>query len=385
MDFFYDYRPARVVQAKRWYVEFYQINPETRVMERFREYHNLNRIKDLKQRLHIASRYASELNTNKLPYGYPFVETLKKYDDLPIQEAISMALKIKSRSDRKKTGGTYRSVVNYLMEYLLKKGITEINIRQFTFRHAVDFLDHTVEEKNITARTFNNYRQLLTSLWNELIDRSYITDNPWSKVKKMKVTDKNRKMLSQTDAQIIMNEAHEHSPMLFLSILLLYYCFIRPEEQRRLKVNNIDLMSGTIYIPGEISKNKRSETVTIPEAIIPALASVGLTGWHRNDFIFGKGLRPHPTIQCGANALNEAHRKIIHHLFQENKLRSITGISLYSWKDTGAMSLVRAGIDIYEVMKQMRHTDLSTTQKYLKSLSQINKGIYQLKSIMLPT
>ena len=54
------------------------------------------------------------------------------------------------------------------------------------------------------------------------------------------------------------------------------------------------------------------------------------------------------------------------------------------WKDTGAMALIRGGIDIYEVMRQMRHTDLSTTQKYLKSLTTVNTKIRDLSTILLP-
>jgi integrase len=200
----------------------------------------------------------------------------------------------------------------------------------------------------------------------------------------MKETDKNRLMLSATDAQIILNEIYTENKMLFLSILLLYYCFIRPEEQRRMRVHLIDIKGGTIYIPGDISKNKKSETVTIPTAIVPYLYEIGLDTWHRNDFIFGKGMRPHPDTQCGSNALNEAHKKVITRLYEQNKLRSINGISIYSWKDTGGMSLVCSGVDIYEIMRQMRHSDLSTTQKYLKSLSHINEKIRDLKSILLP-
>lgn len=377
--------PARLVKGVRWYIEFYQTNPITKCKERVREYCQMNRIKDVLQRQQWAVKYINELNTKLLPYGYPFVEISQLPESITIYDGVMLSFNIKCRSDRKKTGITYGSVVNYFIKYIKERGRENTQLKDFSFRDAIMFMDHAQISKELGARTYNNYRQFMTAIWNELKDRGYISDNPWSRVKKIKETDKNRLMLSHDDAQIILNEIHRTHKMLFLSVLLLYYCFIRPEEQRRMKAHLIDLKNGTIYIPGDISKNKKSETVTIPSAIIPYLYDLGVDKIHRNDFIFGQYLKPHPTKQCGSNSLNEAHKHLITRLYQEKKLRSITGISIYSWKDTGGMSLVHSGVDIYQIMRQMRHSDLSTTQKYLKSLSHINEKIRDLKILLLPT
>jgi integrase/recombinase XerD len=385
MSEYFQFMPARLVKGRRWYVEFYQTNPVTMSRERIREYCQMNRIKDLSERQNFGIRYINELNTKMLPYGYPYVEIAKLPAAITVQTAVDLAYKIKCRSDRAKTGGTYGTVVKYFMSYVVKVGREHSHVKEFSFRDAMMFMDHMVLDKKIKARTYNNYRMFLTSLWNELIERGYIAENPWARVKKQKATDKSRLMLSNRDAQIILDDAHRTHKMIFLSIMLLYYCFIRPEEQRRMRVHMIDLKNGSIYLPGDITKNKKSEMITIPKAILPYLYEVGLDRWHRNDFIFGSNLQPHPIKQCGANALNLHHKKIIDRLYQEKKLHTISGISLYSWKDTGAMALIRSGIDAYEVMRQMRHSDLSTTQKYLKSLSNINKNIRDLTEILLPS
>lgn len=385
MSEFFNYAPARLVKGLRWYIEFYQTNPITKTKERTREYCQMNRIKDMTERQNWAIRYVNELNTKLLPYGYPYVEQGKLPESISLYDGVMMAYKVKCRTDRAKTGGTYGTVVNYFIGYVKKLGREHSPLKDFSYRDAMNFMDHLISDKErLNARTFNNYRMFLTALWNELIERAYISENPFARVKKQKTTDKNRLMLSNADAQMILNEAYETNKMLFLSILLLYYCFIRPEEQRRMRVNMIDLVNGAIYVPGEITKNHRSEMITIPKAIIPYLYDIGVDRWHRNDFIFGSNLKPHPTKQCGANALNMHHKNLIQRLYQNKRLHSIQGISIYSWKDTGAMALIRAGIDVYEVMRQMRHSDLSTTQKYLKSLSNINKNIRDMSEILLP-
>lgn len=385
MSEYFQFMPARLVKGRRWYVEFYQTNPVTMSKERIREYCQMNRIKDLSERQNFAIRYINQLNSKLLPYGYPFVELAQLPANISVLDAVSLALKIKSRSDRVKTSRTYATVVKYFLSYVRNIGREHTHIKEFSFRDAMMFMDYIITDKKIGARTYNNYRMFLCALWSELIERGYITDNPWLRVKKQKATEKNRLMLSSRDAQIILDEAYSNHKMLFLSILLLYYCFVRPEEMRRMRVHMIDLANGSIYLAGDITKNKKSEMITIPKAIIPYLYDIGLDKWHRNDYIFGSNLQPHPSKQCGANALNLHHKKILDRLYQQKKLHSISGISIYSWKDTGAMALIKAGIDAYEVMRQMRHSDLSTTQKYLKSLSNINKNIRDLSEILLPS
>lgn len=381
---FYDYRPARLVKGVRWYLEYYQTDPITHVKERIREYHNLNRIQDKKERLRIAIRLVNHLNSSLLPYGYPYVEAESRPELISIDKGVGIALEIKCRSDRAKTGSSYRSIVHHFLNYIHEIGRGTTPLKDFGHQDAVMYMDHALINKNMSARTYNNYRQFMTSIWNELIERGYININPWTKIKKRRVTEKNRRMISPMEAQTIINYTWNTDKMLSLSIILLYYCFIRPGEQRQMRVGDIDLKSGIISLPGSITKNRKSEQVTIPNAILPLLYEIGLDKWYVGDYIFGKGLQPHPEVMCGANALAERHKSVINHLHQNGQLRSKSGISIYSWKDSGAMALIRAGIDIYEVMRQMRHSDLSTTQKYLKSLHSINKSIRDNQILILP-
>jgi len=48
--------------------------------------------------------------------------------------------------------------------------------------------------------------------------------------------------------------------------------------------------------------------------------------------------------------------------------------------------MIRQGVDAYEVMRQMRHSDLSVTQKYLKSLHSINAAVRDMPiTLCLPS
>lgn len=97
-------------------------------------------------------------------------------------------------------------------------------------------------------------------------------------------------------------------------------------------------------------------------------------------------MSPHPDIMVGSNTMLNRHNSIVNALVKAKKIRSAKGITLYSWKDTGGMALIKSGVDAYTLMRQMRHQDLETTQKYLKEIGTVNESIRDLKgNILLPT
>ena len=369
-----NYYPAVLKMNGRWYVEFYQTNPSTGQKTRFREYHQMNRIKDLTQRKKIGMDLARKIN-ELLPYGYPFVKVHDDSKFISLSDAIDLTMEIKSRSDRKKTVSTYQSVVHSFQNFIRLKKIETISADKFGQTEAMQFMDHITLTKKPAPRTYNNYISFMKSLFGELLERGYIQKNPWRTLKKSKIIDKNRRMLDENEVKTIFDSAYTTDKMLTLSIFLLYYCFIRPGEQRLMKVNMIDLKNGLINLPGYLTKNKKSETVTIPSVMMPYFDILKFDEWHPEDYIFGKGCLPHPDTPIGVNTLGEKHRTMVDLLYRSKAIRTKKGISLYSWKDTGAMALVKSGIDAYELMKQMRHSDLSTTQKYLKSLESVNKNV----------
>lgn len=384
MTDFQNWRPARLVKGVRWYIEYYQTDPVSGVMIRSREYLQMNRITDKRERLRFALNHISNLNNNLLPYGYPYKDSKNKQIIISIGEAVKIAMQIKSRSDRAKTVSSYKSVVDNFMKYIQKNNRQDAPLRDFGHTDAVMYLDYVLTEKSVGARTYNNYKQFMTAIWNELIERGYCAQNPWSKIKKLKVTEKNRKMLDDRDAQQILDAAMREDKQLLLAILLLYYCAIRPGEQRQMKAGYIDLENGVVTLPGSITKNKKSEHVTIPTEIIPVLRKLGVDKMHRNDFIFGKGFLPHPDEMCGANTMAERHKTIVNKLYEQGKIRTKTGTSIYSWKDTGAMSLIKSGVDPYEIMRHFRHSDLNTTQKYMQSLHSRSEAIRNFRGSLLP-
>lgn len=66
-----------------------------------------------------------------------------------------------------------------------------------------------------------------------------------------------------------------------------YYCFFRRTELTKLKVNDVNLKEGFITISGKNSKNKKTDNVTIPNALLPLLQK-HLENAKQNDYLFSR-------------------------------------------------------------------------------------------------
>ncbi len=373
------YLPAELkILPTVWYIEFYQTHPVSKKKVRFRKTFSLNRIKDKSERKRKAALHILDINA-KLPLGFPFID---EYNEAPkhtnIVAALDLAKSIKIEDARKKTAANLKSMHSIFMEFLHKKKWDGMHVSDFQKHHALEFLDYGLIKRKIGPITYNNYIGRMYTLFEALVIRKYCDENPFAGHKKKKSPGKKRRAFSNDERSTMAKYINENDRWLMLGILLQYHCFIRPVELRRLRFSMIDLNDGVIRMPGEVTKNKQNAIVTIPYSIIPTLKEYKFKSYPQNHLIYGVGIKPHPTDSCGHNTLNLRHKKILMKLKSKGKLFDINGLSFYSWKDTGAIELFKAKVNILEIMRQLRHTDLSTTQKYCNSLYTVNKEIQVL-------
>lgn len=375
--------PARLVQGQRWYIIFYQVDPITKKRRRFRETYDLNRIPDLEVRQRRANQIITQINI-KLPTGFPFEGTFKKdpaYTN--IVEAIAVAERIKCQSDRAKTIEAYRSMGSIFNDFLDIQEWTDMKIGAFQRRHALAFLDYAIFHRKIGNRTYNNYLFQMRAFFKELKERDYVSTNPFDDFKKKKLSGKTRRAFSEAEKNKVIKAVANKDKWLLLAILLQYYCFIRPIELLRLRFYMFDLKEGLIRLPSAVTKNKQNALVTIPDVLLPILQKYQLYQWDPRWLIFGAKIEPHPDKAAGKNSIRLRHKRVLEKLRKQGALLDLTGLTLYSWKDTGALELFKKKVNPLEIMKQLRHTDLATTQLYCQSLYSVNKEIKALDNDLL--
>lgn len=375
--------PARLVKGHRWYIVFYQLDPSVGERVRIRETYDLNRIPDLIERAHSAELLISQINA-KLPFGFPFEEAFKadaSYTN--ILDAIGVAEGIKCNTDRPRTVECYKSTAAIFCEFIKLNQWEDMNVGAFERKHAMAYMDYAVFDRGVGNRTYNNYLERTRALFKELLDRDYIRVNPFADFKKKKHNGKERRAFSDTEKDLVIKEIAKKDKWLLLAILLQYYCFIRPIELLRLQFYMIDLKEGLIRLPADITKNKQNSIVTIPDVLLPILKRYKLHTYDQSWVIFGVSIQPHTDKAAGRNTMNARHARILKELRKDKKILDIKGLSLYSWKDTGALELFKKKVNPLEIMKQLRHNDLATTQLYCQSLYNVNREIKALDNDLI--
>ena len=363
-----NYLPARLRRGKsRWDITYY-LNGE-----RVRKTYDLNRIKDVKERELYAHRLIHELNS-MLRSGKLTEEPDR---EINIIKAIHLAIDIKFSGMMENSKRTYKSNVKAFIAWLEAKRYDHLNVSEISRLHSVDFMDYAVRTRGIGARTYNNSVTHFRALWTELIDRGYVKLNPWKEVGRKREPGKTRRPLHPDEKDIIFSAIMKHNTWMAFAVLLIYYCFIRPAELRRLTVSMIDMEAGLVRLPPTITKNHQRANITIPDKLMDWIRNNIDLEHAGNFFLFGPEWTP-SSNRIPANKLNKTHKRIVMRLHREGKLRDVTGVQSYSWKDTGALLLFEMKVDLLQIMKQLRHGDLSTTQKYCQVLNEYAPEIKML-------
>lgn len=131
--------PARLVKGvNKWYILYYQTNPQTAELERFRPTYNLNRIKNIRLRNRTAKGYVDQIN-NLLPDGYPFTTDDPQYSS--INDALDFFEENKYADICTDAIRPYKRLVIDIKEYVEKKNI-KCRIGQFSSLNALGVMNY---------------------------------------------------------------------------------------------------------------------------------------------------------------------------------------------------------------------------------------------------
>ena len=137
-----------------------------------------------------------------------------------------------------------------------------------------------------------------------------------------------------------------------------------------------------IVLGGDQTKNRERAFITIPSVALDTLRSFEIDKVRPGYLLFGRDLQPHPKEAVGRNTISDRFREMLREMVKKGLLGSMEGYTAYSWKDTGALAMVRSGMDILAIQKHLRHKSLDTTQRYLQSLGIINQEVRDFRGII---
>ena len=357
--------------TKQWYVEYSCRNPNTDQMKRFREYGGFTKLRTARERYDHADRLINEIR-GKLASGWTPYDTVKRVsyeDELGMQKYaerwgkmresvpslrmyLSAFLQLKQETVIPHSYQTYRSKLRIFNEWAEHKGLDQVHVGCFTQERILEFFRYIVKENDLSVRSVKKYRQILHGFFDYLISRKLIVENPVCGVPRMgRKTDEAARPIPDRERKRLLDFMKRNDPQLWLVCLMEYYCAIRPNELRQLRIGDLDLENGVVRIPCTISKNGKTELVNIPNQLHRLLKSMGLEKYDYTDLLFSSGGTPGPAM-LGKNTLRYRFDRI------RDKLGLPPEYKLYSFKYTGASALVNAGIDTWELQRHMRHKSM---------------------------
>ena len=150
-----------------------------------------------------------------------------------------------------------------------------------------------------------------------------------------------------------------HNRPFLLVCYFLHYMLIRPKEICRLRLQDINVAKQTVYIDGQISKNKKSGVVTLPTPILEMLVDLDYFNAPTSYYIFSTGFRPGPKLCSERSYRHYWNNEIV------PALKFPKEYKFYSLKDTGITNMLRKNVDTVSVRDQARHSSIEITNIYV--------------------
>lgn len=298
-----------------------------------KDYANLNRIKDLAERRAAAERLLSSRNGQ------------------PAQELTEGALSALAK-DWITTRHSDRANTNEARQTAARTFEREMRLAKLTYQ--------TVDETFAWAysRKYNSHYVTTARTLLRLAIKAGLRPSPSPFAEVKKVEDHEPATLVPVALQgELLARIRARDAKVWLMCQLQYYTFIRPVEQVRLELCDIDLAARQITVPGTKSKNRRGHKVVIPEPLLPILTDWLATTRSGQRWLFEHAGKPY----CGHDSFRIHHQQVV------AGMSSLpAGVKLYSWKHCGAVAACRAGVPLRQLQMQLRHKSLDQMLAYLR-------------------
>jgi integrase len=288
---------------KDWYIQYYFYDPTFK--ERYKNGRltivkgGINQFKTLAERRQAAKillaeeiRMLTEEDYNPIT-GYRLIAPPMEYEidpATPFIEALKMAMgKIRVE---KSTASDLASVIRGVELSARQLRISHIRISEVRRKHIKSILENLMHtNERFTANRFNKYRSYLMMLFTELVELEAVESNPVREIRKQKVLQKQRILLTQEERTLINAELQKHHYEFWRFLIIFFHSGGREAELLRLRYEDIDLVNQRYKTIVRKGTTQREQLRTIKDVAVyfwQELMSVAKPG----DYIFSKGLVP---------------------------------------------------------------------------------------------
>lgn len=351
---------------KHAYVYFYVLDPDSvmqghpklvRLIKKF------NHIKDRKEQKEAALRFCQDVG-QKLRMGWnPLIDDRGRESFTPIGKALERYRDFVQRLYE--DGALREGTRNMYISHAVRLGAFNDSLArplEYTFQldrvFFESFLDHVYLDRNVNARTRNNYLNWLQTFSGWLKGHGYVSEDPTQGIRRLREETKERQPLEEEDMHRLQEYLNEHDPHFLLACMVHYYTLVRPKEMSFIRLRDISVKEQTLFISGKVSKNHRDAKVTLPAVVLRKMVELGVFGYPDDYFLFSWGFVPRA---------ERANEKIFRDRWA--RVRKALGFpskyKFYSLKDNGVTDVIDA-VGLTVAKDQARHSNVATTNRYVR-------------------
>lgn len=358
------YSLPRLHKGEKWYVDFYQMDRARGCMRRKKYY--INMAMAVRERTKYARELIARLSTllrcgwNVWSGAGKGLRTATSIEVLAELYRNHLLKSVGAGTLRPSSVGRYTSYLNNFLRWSCSIRREPLAAAyEITREVIVDYLDYILLDCENTANYRNNNLVWLSSFCEFLAERGYIGANPCHGVAKLREGEKFREPFTAQQLSQLRDYLLREDPYYYLACLLTYYGLIRPLELTYIKIGDISIQDKAIVLHGEHTKNGRDAAIAINNIIVRHMVHLGVLSFPSHYYLFGTKFHPGEkriAVQSIRGRFNLIRRA----------LRWPMELQYYSLKDAGIRDLANSeGVVI--ARDQARHTDISTTNKYIKS------------------
>lgn len=360
-DVIVDFIPPQRHDGEHSYVWFSQVDPLTGKMKRKK--YMLDRFRKGKERDIMAYRIIANI-LNQVAHGWnvwtdgDVMRTNHAVDDVLDTYRCYINALYRRRSMKQKTLRDYISRLNVLEEYLETQCKHVRVCAQLDRAFFTDFLDYLILDRDLSARSRNNYRTWCSTLCTWLVEKKYVTENPIQYIRQLKESEKLRDALPHEALTRMREYLYNNDKHFLLACMMEYYTFIRPDELRHIRVGHVSVKDREVTVPADVAKNGMERRVGLNVKVLHLMLELGTFNAASQDYLFSEGLRPGPKMLY-VNTFRQQWNKL------RKALRWPDSFQFYSLKDSGIRDLANAE-GVVVARDQAGHSDVAVTNKYLK-------------------
>jgi integrase len=342
--------------TKRWYVEYYELNHDTKKWRRVREYQQVNREKNPEKRRELLQDLCAEIMHSLSTR----ITGIKKGEN-EMYKYIRSYIIDKQNSLRGTSMKNIKLALKYFYKFLCDNNYHNLRIHEIKKRHLHEF---RIALSSVTGnRSVNGHMSFVKSFFNYYIDNydDILFKNPCAGLKKLPTMSETH--VAYTNDQV--NEAfkfmQEHDQQMLLYCKFVGLGFIRCNEARNLKIGDIDFNRRTVTISAGYSKTRRRVVKPLLGKFFEYLFELKLYDHAPEHYIFTNTGQPGEE-QVGKNYFRKRFKKL------KDDFKLSDKHTIYGFRHTFVSQLIENGAKWHEVMKYTGHTTMEAFSNYVRSL-----------------